>query len=213
MSARPDLLEPPMRPTAVVFDLGNVLIRWAPERAIAHHIPDRDAALAFLDRVGFAAWNLEQDRGRPLADALPVIEAAHPGAGTVLADYATRFAETIREPVPGSWEIAEALAAGGTPLHAITNWSAETFPAACALYPRLDSLFGMIVVSGAEGVVKPDPAIYRLLLDRTGLSAGDCLFIDDSAKNVAGARAVGMAAHHFTDAAGLEAVLRDYDLL
>jgi 2-haloacid dehalogenase len=54
--------------------------------------------------------------------------------------------------------------------------------------------------------VKPDPAIYRLLLDRNGLEASSCLFIDDSPKNVAGAEAVGMKAHHFTSPARL----RDY---
>jgi 2-haloacid dehalogenase len=189
--------------TAVVFDIGNVLIRWHPDRAIARHLPDRDAALEWLDRVGFYDWNLEQDRGRTLSDALPILAARHPEAGTYLADYAARFADTIREPITGTWDLAESLAAGGTPLHAITNWSAELFPTARALYPRLDTLFGVTVVSGTEGVVKPDPAIYRALLVRTGLSAAECLFIDDSAKNVAGAQAVGMQAHHFTDPARL----------
>lgn len=193
--------------TAVVFDIGNVLIRWHAHRAIARHIPDRDAALAWLDRVGFYDWNLEQDRGRTLAEALPILAARHPEAGAYLADYAQTFADTIREPITGTWDLAETLAARSTPLHAITNWSAELFPTARALYPRLDTLFGVTVVSGEERVIKPDPAIYRLLLDRTGLSAAQCLFIDDSAKNVVGAQAVGMAAHHFTDPATLAADL------
>ena len=195
---------------AVVFDLGNVLIRWHPDRAIARHIPDRDAALAWLDRVGFGPWNLEQDRGRPLAQGLAALP---PDVAAVLADYGPRFAETIREPIQGTWDLAEALSARGVPLHAITNWSAELFPVARRLYPRLDTLFGVTVVSGAEGVIKPDPAIYRRLLDRTGLAAADCLFIDDSAKNVAGAQAVGMAAHHFTDPDTLRADLAARGLL
>jgi 2-haloacid dehalogenase len=192
---------------AVVFDIGNVLIRWHPDRAIARHLPDRAAALAWLDRVGFYDWNLEQDRGRSLSDALPILAARHPEAETYLADYADTFAQTIRDPIAGTWDLAETLAARGVALHAITNWSAELFPIARALYPRLDTLFGVTVVSGVEGVIKPDPAIYRALLDRTGLTAAQCLFIDDSAKNVAGARAVGMAAHHFTDPAALAADL------
>ena len=198
---------------AVVFDIGKVLIRWHPDRAIADHFPQPEAALAWLDSVGFYAWNLEQDRGRTLAEALPVIEAAHPGAGRILADYPRTFADTIREPIAGTWALAERLAANGISLHAITNWSAELFPAARALYPRLDTLFGVTVVSGAERVIKPDPVIYRRLLDRTGLSAGDCLFVDDSEKNVAGAQAVGMAAHHFTDPAALAADLTRHGLL
>jgi 2-haloacid dehalogenase len=201
------------RPRAVVFDIGNVLIRWHPDRAIARHIADRDAALAWLDRVGFYDWNVEQDRGRTLAEALPVIDAAHPGAAGVLADYRDRFVETIREPISGTWALAERLAGGGVPLHAITNWSAELFPVARSLYPRLDTIFGVTVVSGDERVIKPDPAIYRVLLDRAGLAAADCLFIDDSAKNVAGARAVGMSAHHFTDPDTLAADLSRLGLL
>lgn len=199
--------------TAVVFDIGNVLIRWQPECAIAAHIPDRDTALAWLDDVGFYDWNLEQDRGRALADALPLLAGHHPEAGVYLADYAARFVDTIREPITGTWDLAEMLAARGTAVHAITNWSAELFPAARALYPRLDTLFGVTVVSGVERVVKPDPAIYRLLLDRTGLTAAECLFVDDSPKNVAGARAVGMAAHHFTDPASLADDLRARGLI
>jgi len=200
-------------PRAVVFDIGNVLIRWAPERAIAHHFPDPIQALAWYERVGFHDWNLEQDRGRTLAEALPVIDAAHPGAGAILADYAQTFVETIRQPIAGTWALAEALAERGVPLHAITNWSAELFPVARALHPRLDTLFGVTVVSGAERLIKPDPEIYRRLLDRTGLAAGDCLFIDDSPKNVAGAQAVGMQAHHFTDPAALRADLLARGLL
>jgi 2-haloacid dehalogenase len=200
--------------TAIVFDIGNVLIRWHPDRAIARHLPDRDMALAWLDRVGFHDWNTEQDRGRTLAEALPVLAARHPEAAEYLRDYSRAFADTIREPIAGTWDLAEELAARGMALHAITNWSAELFPIARALYPRLDTLFGVTVVSGEEGVLKPDPAIYRALLDRTGLSAGQCLFVDDSAKNVAGAQAVGMAAaHHFTDPARLAADLTARNLI
>lgn len=199
--------------TTVVFDIGNVLIRWQPERALRRHLPQRAAALAWLDRVGFYDWNLEQDRGRSLAEALPVLAAAHPEAADYLHDYADTFAETIREPIAGTWALAERLAARGTPLHAITNWSAELYPVARALYPRLDTLFGVTVVSGVERVIKPDPAIYRRLLARTGAAAAECLFIDDSARNVAGAQAVGMAAHHFTDPAPLEAELARRGLL
>lgn len=198
---------------AVVFDIGNVLIRWHPDRAIARTHPQRPAALDWLERVGFYDWNLEQDRGRTLAEALPVIDAAHPGAGAVLADYRDTFADTIREPISGTWALAERLAARGVALHAITNWSAELFPVARGLYPRLETLFGVTVVSGAEGMIKPDPAIYALLCERAGVAAGDCLFVDDSPKNVKGALAAGMAAHHFTGPEGLEADLMARGLL
>ena len=105
--------------------------------------------------------------------------------------------------MPGTWEIAEALLARGVPLYAITNWSAETWPHAVALYPRLETIFNDIVVSGQVKQLKPAAAIYRLLMDRNGLEAKDCIFIDDSMANVEGARAVGMDAIHFTGAEAL----------
>jgi 2-haloacid dehalogenase len=109
--------------------------------------------------------------------------------------------------VPGSVAILERLREAGVPLYAITNFSSEKFAEAQARFPFL-TRFIDVVVSAEEGLLKPDPAIYRRLLDRNGLAASDCLFIDDSEKNVIGARAVGMRAHHFRDAAGLAAALR-----
>lgn len=191
----------------VVFDVGNVLIRWRPERAVAHAYPQADAALAYLASVEFYAWNLAQDGGRGFAEGLAVLEAAHPGKSAPLAEYATRFAETIREPITGTWDLLDRLGARGHRLFGITNFAAYTWPVALDLHPRLSTAFEDMVVSGHEGLLKPDAAIYRLLCVRNGLTPEDCLFIDDSAANVAGAQAVGMAAHRFTTPEGLEADL------
>jgi len=97
--------------TTVVFDIGNVLIRWHPERALRRHLPQRAAALAWLDRVGFYDWNLEQDRGRSLAEALPVLAATGRNPAGKVPAWAETFAETIREPIPGTRALAERLAA------------------------------------------------------------------------------------------------------
>lgn len=179
----------------IVFDLGNVLIRWQPH--LAFDFASEADWQDWASRAGFAEWNLEQDRGRSFAEgfvALPA-ELAQP-----LLNYPTRFADTIREPVPGTWELLERLRAGGHATYAITNWGRETWPAALMLHPRLRTSFRDIVVSGIERIIKPDPAIYHLLLERNGLNAGECLFIDDSPRNVAGAQAIGMDAVLFTDA-------------
>jgi 2-haloacid dehalogenase len=188
----------------LVFDVGNVLIRWAPERAVAHVFPDPAEGLAWLHSVGFFAWNVLQDGGRGFAEGLAVLEAAHPGSAAVLGAYPERFGLTIEEAIEGTWLLVDRLRARGHRLLAITNFAAYTWPVALQLHPRLASAFEDVVVSGHESLLKPEPAIYRLLLARNGLSAGECLFIDDSAANVAGARAVGMAAHHFTTPAALE---------
>lgn len=188
----------------LVFDVGNVLIRWAPERAVAHVFPDPAEGLAWMQSVGFFAWNVVQDGGRGFAEGLAVIEAEHPGAASVLAAYPQRFGLTIEEAIEGTWALVERLRARGHRLLAITNFAAYTWPVALDLHPRLASSFEDVVVSGHEKLLKPGAAIYELLCARNGLRAGDCLFIDDSAANVEGARAVGMAAHHFTTPEALE---------
>ena len=191
----------------IVFDIGNVLIRWHPERAIAGHFPDPAEAAAYFKRVGFAEWNLANDGGRSFAEGYADLLAGHPDEAEPLAGYLSRFAETIREPVEGTWALVDRLQTGGHPLYAITNFAAETWPVALALHPRLGQVFRDIVVSGQVRLLKPGPEIYRLLLTRNGLDAGDCLFIDDSPANVEGARAVGMEAHRFTTPEALHADL------
>lgn len=187
----------------VVFDLGKVLIDWHPERAFQDHFPDPKATLDWMRRVDFAGWNRAQDGGRSLSDGMQAARAAHGDAALPLEDYTARFPQTIVDAIPGTWDLIEMLDAAHVPLFAITNWSADNWPAAVATYPRLLTIFRDIVVSGQVGMLKPDAEIYELLCLRNGLTPGDCLFIDDSPENVAGAEAVGMAAFHFTDAAGL----------
>src|SRR5690606_9854340 len=98
--------------------LGNVLIRWRPERAVAHVYPDREAALAYLERMGFAAWNLANDGGRPFAEAVEELRAAHGAEAEALAGYVAQFGETIREPIAGTWALIDRLAARGVRLFA-----------------------------------------------------------------------------------------------
>jgi 2-haloacid dehalogenase len=183
----------------IVWDIGNVLIRWQPEQAVAHLFPDPTEARAWLDAVDFFDWNYQQDGGRTLVEGLAAMEAAHPGQSAPLESYLDHFAKTIRVPITENWDLMDRLTADGHRQFAITNFSAQTWPIALTLHPRLATAFEDVVVSGIERVLKPGPEIFRLLLDRNGLNAADCLFIDDSPANVDGARQVGMAAVHFTD--------------
>ena len=187
----------------VIFDLGAVLIEWDAPLAFADAFTTREAAEDWMARIDFHAWNRVQDGGRSFQDGLTAAREQHGDAARHLAGYLAAFALTIDRPVPGTWEIAEALLARGVPMYAITNWSADTWPHALELYPRLTALFGDIVVSGQVRQLKPEPAIYRLLMDRNGLSPQDCIFIDDSLANVEGARALGMDGIHFTGAGAL----------
>jgi 2-haloacid dehalogenase len=155
---------------------------------------------------------LAQDAGRSWGDAIELLSAEHPQHRPLIAAYRERWAEMLNGPIQGSVDVLADLRAGATPLYALTNWSAETFPIAVERYDFL-GWFRDIVVSGREKMVKPDRRIYELLLARNGLDAGATVFIDDSAKNVEGARAVGMTALLFRSPEALRAELTEMGLL
>jgi 2-haloacid dehalogenase len=190
----------------VVFDIGNVLLHWDPKVLYRKIFATEDEVEWFLTHVCNSAWNLEQDRGRSFDDAVAEATARFPDHAEAIAAYHHRWHETLTHVIEGTVDILRELNGQGTPLYAITNWNHDKFRETRARYDFLGH-FRDIVVSGDERLIKPDPAIYRLLLDRNGLEASDCLFIDDSLKNVAGAEAVGMKAHHFTSPEALRAHL------
>ncbi|PKQ13418.1 MAG: HAD family phosphatase [Alphaproteobacteria bacterium HGW-Alphaproteobacteria-1] len=200
-----------MKPEAglVVFDIGNVLIRWDPHAAFRHAFGSDGEIDALFDEVGFYDWNYANDRGRPRVDAVAAIAARWPQHATLMAGYFDRFGETIRRRVEGSWEIIAALRARGVRLWALTNFSADTWPEALRLHPELGEEFEGIVVSGHEGVAKPERAIFDLLCARAGVAPEACYLADDSAANVAGARAAGWQAQHYDGAEGLRTDLID----
>jgi HAD superfamily hydrolase (TIGR01509 family) len=189
----------------VVFDLGGVLIDWNPRYLYRQLIPDQAAMERFLAEVCHSAWNEEQDRGRTFADAVEEAAARHPGERALIEAYHHRWHEMLAGPIDGSVEILEELKAAGIELHALTNWSVEKFPIARERYDFLDR-FETILVSGEVGLIKPDPRIFRLLLEGIGRAAADCIYIDDNAANVGAAGALGFDAIHFR---GPEPLRRD----
>jgi 2-haloacid dehalogenase len=197
----------------VVFDIGNVLIRWEPRAAFRGALGSDAEIDALLDEVGFYDWNHANDRGRSRAEAVAEMAARWPGHADVMDGYFDRFGETIREKIAGSWEVLRALRDAGHRIWALTNFAAETWPEALRLHPELGEMFEGIVVSGHEGLVKPERAIFDLLCARAGVAPEACYFTDDSAANVEGARAAGWQAHHFTGPEGLRADLRERGLL
>jgi 2-haloacid dehalogenase len=198
-----------MPPTTLVFDIGNVLIAWDPRNLYRKVFDDPARMEWFLAEVCHNAWNLEQDRGRLFAEAVAERTAEFPHLEAEIRAYDERWPEMISGPIEGSVKVLEALRARGDRVYAITNFSHEKFAVARDLFPFLQGFDG-IVVSGDERVIKPDPAIYRLLIDRYALSPQDCVFVDDSHANVAGAKAVGMHAIHFTSP---EAMIADLQAL
>ena len=200
-------------PTAVIFDVGNVLYGWDPESFLVRQIADDSERLRFIEDTNLYAWHDSLDGGRPFDEAAAELSETFPAYADLISAWGSRFGETITDPVPGVHEIVAELDQSGVPLFAITNFSADFWPPFVKREQAFFSRFRDIVVSGAEKMMKPDPAIYYLALDRFGVAARDALFIDDRQINVDGALAVGMRAHLFTTAEDLRARLVDEGLL
>jgi 2-haloacid dehalogenase len=198
---------------AVVFDVGNVLYGWDPDAFLVRQVADDKARLRLIEEADLYGWHEALDGGRPYAEAAAELSEKFPEYAAVIAAWSDRFGETISGPVPGTHEIVEALDARGVPLFAITNFSADFWP---PFYEREKAFFARfrdIVVSGAVKLLKPDPAIYWLALDRFRLRPEQALLIDDRQINVDGALAVGMQAHLFTGADDLRLRLQADGLL
>jgi 2-haloacid dehalogenase len=198
--------------TAVVFDVGNVLFTWDPRFLYERLIEDDRALDAFLRDVVTHEWHFQHDAGRPFAETSAELIELHPQHRELIQAWGPRFSESVGGAVEGMVDLVEELAMRDVPLFAITNF-ADEFWAPFRDSQPLFRHFRDIVVSGAERLVKPDAAIYRLALDRFGMPAETLIFVDDRAENVAGAEAVGMSGHLFQDAATLRQGLMRLGLL
>jgi 2-haloacid dehalogenase len=204
---------PERRPVrALVFDLGGVVVDWNPRNLYRKLFDDAAAMERFLAEVRFGEWNVEQDRGRSFSEGVAVLSEAFPHHAELIRAYHDRWEESISGPIAGTVEILSDLRAAGYPLAALTNWSAETFEVAAAKYD-FATWFDPLVVSGLERVCKPDPRIYRLLLDRAGWRAEECVFIDDSPANVAAAADLGFRAVRFESPEQLRRELEQREVL
>ena len=184
---------------AVVFDLGNVLIRWDPHPAIARAVGAQQATRFLADEdFDFMSWNHHQDAGRSWDEGEASAVSSHPHWESAIRAYRTNYSESMVGAIEDSVLIVRELHAAGIPLYALTNWSKELFPVARSRFEFLD-LFEDIVLSGQEGVAKPDPEIFKILQQRIGHSLHGCVFVDDSPRNVEAAAEAGLDAILFTD--------------
>ena len=199
-------------PSTVVFDLGGVLVDWDPRYLFRRLLPDDAAVEAFLADVCSPEWNAAQDAGRSWAEAVREASERFPEHAELVAAYDERWWETIGGQIDGTVEVLDELRRRGVGLFAITNWSAEKFD---LTFPRFDWLawFDGIVVSGYERIVKPDPRIFQLLVDRHGVDPRAAVYVDDVPANVEAARAIGMTGLVFTTPEQLRADLGELSLV
>jgi 2-haloacid dehalogenase len=191
---------------AIIFDVGNVLYQWDIRHLYARLIDDPAELDHFVTQIVTPEWHFQHDAGRPLAEMVEELTAQYPEHAELIAQYVPRWLETIPGPVPGMIDMAERLALLGYPLFGITNFGVEFWDMFRPTAPVFD-LFRDIVVSGAEKLVKPDPAIYRLSIARFGIDPARTLFIDDREDNIGSAIACGLQGHVFRDTETLEADL------
>ena len=197
--------------TVPVFDIGNVLVKWDPRPAFRRSLGCDAEVEAFLERTDFFARNSRADRGERFGALAS--EIADPDDRLLFSTYVDRFALTVQHPIDATWRLLQRLRRRDVPVHAITNWSAETWPIGMTLHPRLNDAFDVTIVSGKVRMAKPDRAIFDLLCRRAGIPPESCLFIDDSPENIAGAAAAGWQTHLFTAPEALEADLGQRGLL
>lgn len=198
----------------IIFDLGGVLIDWNPKYLYRKLFRTELAVDHFLDNITTHDWNEQQDAGRSLELATKILVEKHPHYQPEIEAFYGRWEEEmLGGPIQGSVDILKKFIDHAEfRVFALTNWSAETFPFAQQKFDFLQWFEG-ILVSGEEKMKKPDEKIYHLLLERFNIIPERSLFIDDSLRNVQGARNMGINAIQFKDAKELEKTLNTMSLL
>ena len=196
----------------VVFDVGNVIVRWDPRTLYSKIFPDPAERDWFLDHVCTMAWHMRHDAGERFADTRPELIARFPEHEAAIVAWEARWDEMFSGPIAETEGAIDALAQRGVPMFGLTNMPQSTAAACFAMSPAFDRLSD-IVVSGVERLCKPDPAIFALSAQRAGLAPAELLFIDDSERNVQAARDAGFDAHLFDDPATLRSALERRGLL
>lgn len=190
----------------IVFDFGGVLIDWNPRYLYRKHFASETEMEDFLTHICSNAWNAAQDRGRPLTEATQLLQRQFPQHHQLIQLFYDEWEQMLGGVITGSEQLLYRLKIK-YPVYGLTNWSAETFPVAQQKYPVLKAFDG-IVVSGEEKLIKPDPALFQILLNRYRLIATETLFIDDNTENIATANRLGFITIHFQSPEQLEQSLK-----
>jgi 2-haloacid dehalogenase/putative hydrolase of the HAD superfamily len=205
-------MTPARPPRALLWDVGNVIVRWNPRTLYAKIFKEPADLDRFLSHVGTLDWHAATDRGVTFADNIAALSAQHPHHAEPIAAWWERWDEMFSGTISETESVIEALAARGVPQFGLTNMSVETWPGVKAMSPAFRH-FRDTIVSAEERVIKPEPRIYQIVLERTGLEPSDLLFVDDSAANIAAADALGFHTHHFIDPAALRPAMERHGLL
>ncbi|WP_299027091.1 HAD family phosphatase [uncultured Sulfitobacter sp.] len=200
-----------MTPKAVVFDIGNVLIEWQPERFFDAEIGEA-RRLAMFAAIDLHAMNDRVDSGETFHEVIHETARAYPEFKSEVMIWHDRWIEMAAPVIDHSLRLMKALQTKKIPVFSLTNFGIQTMVIARKEYAFL-SQFDRDFISGHMGVIKPDPRIYEMLEQGSGLSGTDLLFTDDRPDNIAAAKARGWQTHLFEYPQGWADRLVDAGLL
>lgn len=180
----------------IVFDFGNVLVRWEPEKVYSEFFGDEAKSWYFLRHIFTAEWRGRIDAGESQDRCIRQLKAQFPEYENAIEIFRTRWEDMLTGEMPGMRELILELRSRKYEIYGLTNWSMETFPAARERFSILQ-MIDRYVVSGAEGLIKPDPRLFQVLLDRYNLKTEETVFVDDNPDNVEAAARLGMRAIQF----------------
>ena len=193
----------------IIFDFGGVVMDWDPRYFFREYFNDDEKMEWFLANITTNDWNVEQDRGRSLVEGTNLLVAQHPEWEKEIRAYYGNWPKMLRSDIPENVTVLRKLSKTDHDLYGLTNWSGETFPYALDNYDFFQLFEGKIVVSGDEKLIKPDPEIWKVLLDRYQLNAEESVFIDDNAKNIETAFEMGFKTVHIQPHTDLELELQN----
>ena len=193
---------------AVVFDLGGVLLDWDPRHLYRKLIADPAEMADFLDRICTPGWHLAHDLGADTEQSCRALAAAHPHLADLIMAWSERSEEMIAGQINDAVSVLADVKAVGLRSLALSNMEPDKFLLRQARFPFFAHFDGC-VISGNEGVAKPDRRIFEILLGRYDLEPAATVFIDDRAANVDAARNLGVVGVEFTTAGQLRRELRE----
>lgn len=188
----------------IVFDFGGVLMDWDPRYYYKDYFKDEEKMEYFLSNIATLDWNAEQDRGRKLSEGTQYLVDIHPDWEKEIRAYYDNWTVMLDGKIDENVEVLNKLSKTDYQLFGLTNWSDETFPYALSNYPFFEHFDGKIVVSGTEKLIKPDPKIWEVLLERYSIKAEETVFIDDNINNIEMAKKLGFITIHLQPQTVLE---------
>jgi len=200
-----------MKVENVIFDFGGVLVDWNPRYLYRDYFQSESEMEKFLHSVCTDEWNVEQDRGRSLAEGTRLLQDKFPEFHSLIQLYYDKWEVMLHGDIPETVSLLHKLKEKYN-IFGLTNWSVETITIAYERFPFFKEFNG-IVVSGEEKMIKPDKRLYHLLLDRYNLKAENTIFIDDNIKNIKAAKEIGLIAIHFESSGQLETELQSIGAL